>query len=573
MQPGMSSLLESRHIVAAAGEPLVVSKRTRQGRIGGITGPASNAATNSALLRALGTGATVLDAQTMTVAEWDGCSHSDGPIDNADDFRRLARNGRLTEINGAFAAAWLDGDELTLCRDAIGERTLFYARAGESIVFASTLRAIFETELIPSELNRVSVARYLTYAYLPGEETLASGIYEVLPGQMIRFRNGGEIAREQWWQLPAHTSPDAEDVLKLRLRSAIERAVLRRLPPPGEIAGAFLSGGIDSSLVVALARTLDDRPLLTYSVSFGDAYANELPYSTKVAEHCTTRHRIVEITPAATLRHLDESISVLSDPIGDPLTVPNALLFREASKETGIILNGEGGDPSFGGPKNLPMLLAELYGEDALFWREQSYLRAHQKCFDELQSMLAPEILAAISDHALEREIEPLLHNDRFPDFVSRLMAVNLTFKGAHHILPKVDAESFPHGVLARSPLFDREVVEVAFTIPAQLKLRGSIEKYLLKEAVRDLLPDAIVDRPKSGMLVPVEKWFEGPLLAEARKRLLEYSTLDGIIRRDYIERLLGGKLGGPRPRRGIKIWLLVTLESWLRNVLRAPSS
>src|SRR4029077_1439348 len=120
----------------------------------------------------------------------------------------------------------------------------------------------------------------------------------------------------------------------------------------------------------------------------------------------------------------------------------------------------------------------------------------------------------------LERELRPHLEDPRFRLFVTRLMALNVTFKGAHHILPKVDSVSAPFGVVPRAPLFDRDVVELAFAIPPQLKLRGTVEKYLLKEAVRDLLPPGIVERPKSGMLVPVEGWFQGPLLPEARARL-----------------------------------------------------
>ena len=131
-----------------------------------------------------------------------------------------------------------------------------------------------------------------------------------------------------------------------------------------------------------------------------------------------------------------------------------------------------------------------------------------------------------------------------------------------------MDALSFPFGVLPRSPLFDRSVVELSLGIPARLKLRGSVEKYLLKRAVADLLPTAVIDRPKSGMLVPVEGWFRGPLLPAARERLLDGLTPYNLVRREYLERLLDGKLGGLRPRHGAKVWLLVTLEAWLRRVL-----
>ncbi|MGH7319320.1 MAG: asparagine synthetase B family protein, partial [Candidatus Rokuibacteriota bacterium] len=327
-----------------------------------------------------------------------------------------------------------------------------------------------------------------------------------------------------------------------------------------------------------LARRLSDKPVSTFSVSFGPGYANELPWSSLVADHCATDHRIVELSPPVVLRHLDEAIACFSKPIGDPLTVPNALLFREAAAEVGVVLTGEGGDPCFGGPKNVPMLLAELLGDgadapgDDRWARERSYLRAHQKCYDELDVMLTPGARAALADAPLEARLAPCFADPRWRRFVTKLMALNVTLKGAHHILPKVDAVSAPFGVLARSPLVDRAIVELAFAIPPRLKLRGSVEKYLLKAAVRDLLPPAILERPKSGMLVPVERWFQGPLLGHARGRLLDGLRPYDLIQPDYVERLLAGRLGGLRPRRGVKIWLLVTLEAWLRTVLSFPS-
>jgi asparagine synthase (glutamine-hydrolysing) len=262
-------------------------------------------------------------------------------------------------------------------------------------------------------------------------------------------------------------------------------------------------------------------------------------------------------------------VGLLGDPIGDPLTVPNALLFHMAAATSSVMLNGEGGDPCFGGPKNLPMLLAELYGDpSADAWaRERAYLRAHLKCFDDLPSMLAPDVHAALTERPLESELTAALADPRWRSFIGRLQAVNVSFKGGHHILPKVDALSEPAGILPRSPLFDREVVECAFAIPPQHKLKGSVEKHLLKRAVDDLLPATIIDRPKSGMLVPVEAWFQGPLLPQAKERLLDGLAPRGIVNRAYLERLLAGRLGGLRPRHGAKIWLLVTLEAWLRRV------
>jgi asparagine synthase (glutamine-hydrolysing) len=504
------------------------------------------------------------------LADCDGCELDGRPVSTPADWSQVIRAGRLADVLGAFALAWHDADGTThLARDGVGERTLFYAPTPDGLVFASSIRTILATGLVPRRLNLRAVAAYLCYAYLPGRGTLVEGVYELLPGERLSFGPAG-LRREPFWQLPTlPPDPSPEEEQARRLRDALEVAVRRRLPPSGEPVGAFLSGGLDSSLVVALARKLHRAPVFTYSVSFGTGYANELPFSSLVANHCGTDHRIVELSPAVVLHHLDDSVALLSDPIGDPLTVPNALLFREAARRVGVVLNGEGGDPCFGGPKNLPMVLSELYpnpGEG----REASYLRAHLKCYDDLPEMLAEPVRDALAAAPLEAALAPLLRDPRRPDFVTRLQAINIRLKGGHHILPKVDALSFPFGVLPRSPLFDRSVVELSLGIPARLKLRGSVEKYLLKRAVSDLLPAAIIDRPKSGMLVPVEGWFQGPLLPAAKERLLDGLARYGLFRREYLEKLLAGKLGGLRPRHGAKVWLLVTLEAWLRRVLEA---
>ncbi|HWP44890.1 MAG TPA: asparagine synthase C-terminal domain-containing protein, partial [Blastocatellia bacterium] len=514
---------------------------------------------------------------TPVLARWDACTLDGREIDSWDDWAAIVHSERLASVNGAFALAWREADgAVALARDAIGERSLFYAQVEDRLVFAPTIRAVLETGFVPRRLNLAAVAAYLTYAYIPGRETLVEGIYKLLPGEVVRMRNG-QLTSSTLWSLPAEAEPGIrsdEEELRSELRRRLERAVSRRLPR-GEPVGAFLSGGLDSSLVVALARRLHADRVLTYSIHFGDGYANELPFSSLVAGHCGTEHRTIELSPRTVMAHLDESIAMLSDPIGDPLTVPNALLFREAASDVRVVLNGEGGDPCFGGPKNLPMLLAELLGDGAgcdqydRYSRERSYLRAHQKCYDDLSWMLAPRVREAIAGDRLERQLTEHFEDPRWTSFITKLMAINVTFKGAHHILPKVEWLSAPFGVAARSPLFDREIVEMAFAIPPQLKLRGSVEKYLLKQAVKDLLPAAIIARPKSGMLVPVEAWFTGVLLPYARERLLDGLSGYELIERDYLERLLAGRLGGLRPRRGAKLWLLVTLESWLRTVFQ----
>lgn len=453
---------------------------------------------------------------------------------------------RLGEVDGAFTLAWEDDTgALNLARDAIGHRSLFWTRDATGVRYSPRLHTLVRQR---PEINLDAMARYLAYAYVPGEDTLVRGIHAVAAGTRLRF--GATVEVERFWSLPADPPRwDSHDELQPRLRAELERAVGQ--VTPDEPCAATLSGGIDSSLVVALAR-----PARTLSISFGPEHRNELEWSSMVARHCGVAHEVVEVTPEDIRRDFDRTVGALSEPNGDPLTVPNLLLFRAAGG--GVVFNGEGGDPCFGGPKNGPMLLASLYGDVS---KESAYLQAHQRCFEDLDDMLV----------APAPDLEPMLAawfgDPRWPTFLNRLMAINIAFKGAWHILPKVEHLGALHGVRARSPLFSRRIVELSTRLPGSAKRSGSIEKHLLKEAVRDLLPAAIIDRPKSGMMVPVEAWFSGPLLPWARERLLDATKLHGLIHRSWLERLLDRRLGGLRPRRGIKIWQCLTLESWLRSV------
>jgi asparagine synthase (glutamine-hydrolysing) len=553
-------------VVRATPGSFAAPRQRSVGRIGGSSGAMSPEA-RVALAEALGPGSTILDANQLVV-EFDACEADGHALTSASDFATRLTPAGLASIEGAFAVAWMTPDgALHLARDPIGERSLYYARVASGWVFASSLRALLAAGLVPRCVDRVGVAEYLSYAYVPGSRTLVEGVRAVVPGTILHLDNEG-VSSTRYWSPPgeAEVHPiSAEDEMRIDLRARLEAAVLRRLPAGSEPVGASLSGGLDSSLIVALAQRLAGRTIHTFSISFGPGYPNELMYSSMVAEHCGTNHTILELPPEAIVHHIDDVAAAFDRPVGDPLTVPNALLFREVAGHVGMLLNGEGGDPCFGGPKNLPMILAELYGDARNppgdpFARERTFLRAHQKCYDDLPALLDANARAAISGDVLERTV------------VNKLMMMNLILKAGHHILPKVDALSGTFGVLGRSPLLDRRVVEAAFTMPPQLKLRGAEEKYLLKRAVADLLPEPILTRPKSGMMVPVESWFSGPLHDHARARLLDGLPRFELFERRFLEDLVGAGLPNLRQRRGPKIWLLITLEAWLRRVLHGSA-
>ncbi|GIJ44491.1 asparagine synthetase B [Virgisporangium aliadipatigenens] len=488
-----------------------------------------------------------------------------GGADDCSDLELLVRLYRragaagLRDVEGMFVVAARDGADLVLIRDHVGARTAFYAHGVGGWTAGTSLRALREGR----GLNLAAVRSFLTFAYLPGEETLIEGVRELLPGRCLRLSPDGGTREEVFWE-PVEGTPADGDPVQV-LRTLLEKATVRRLPAGGPVA-VLLSGGIDSSLVTALAAKLHDHPVHTYSISFGTDLPNELAYSGLVATHCHTRHRVLNVSGTAVASRLAETVALLDSPVGDPLTVPN-LMLAEAVAADGhdMLLNGEGGDPVFGGPKNLPMLIFELHREDPdPGARAAAYLRSYRKCLADLPVLLTPEVRHALRDAPpLERFVAPYL-NVGMESLLNRLLHVNLRTKGAHHILTKVERLTAARGLQGRSPLFDRAVIDHAFAVPPTLKLAGTVEKWILKEAVRDLLPHTIVDRPKSGMRVPVQQWLDGPLRDLTHEVLLGRGG-SGLFRPETI-RAWVRREGTLLPRQGGKLWLVLTLELWLRS-------
>lgn len=465
---------------------------------------------------------------------------------------------------GLFAVAIWDKRERKLCllRDAIGARTIYHARQGNVCWFANRLRTLKRTPAVSDTLSLTALRNYLSCAFVPGEETMWQDARELRPGSITTFP-GDRV--HTYWEPQQYAWDEAEplEAYAHRLRPLLESAVQECLPASGPV-GVYLSGGLDSSLVTALAAQYAPGPMHTFALHFGAPYPNELEFSSLVAQHCGTQHHILEL-PATLIRdRLPETLALLDDPIGDPLTTPNLLLGRAAKQETDIILNGEGGDPCFGGPKNQPMLLHALYGQTQT--EADAYFRSYQKCYDDLPQLLTPETLHALrSMPPQEAMLLPFFTNPQMPDYLNQLMHINVRIKGADHILTKVSNLTQACGLLGHSPLFDPRIVDASFAIPPKFKLSGTTEKAVLKAAIADLLPEAILTRPKSGMLVPVQGWFRQELKDYARDLLLDRrARTRPYLNTETVRQWLDYR-GSVWPRYGVKLWLLLTLEIWLR--------
>jgi asparagine synthase (glutamine-hydrolysing) len=466
----------------------------------------------------------------------------------------------LTLLVGMFALAVWDRERgvLWLGRDRVGARTLYYTPTGLTRWIAPQLRTLAPYR--SSELDLVALRDYLCCAFVPGERTLWQQVREVRPGTCLSFPD--ETVQVYWQVQEQITATDQPlEWHGERLRSLLDQVVQEYLPP-GEPVGAFLSGGLDSSCITALAAKFHNSPVHTYSIHFGSDCPNELEFSSLVAEHCQTQHHILEITPSQMWEQLPETMAYLDDPIGDPLTVPNLLIGRLAREAVRVVLNGEGGDPCFGGPKNQPMLLNNLYGSvtnqpDSL----EAYLISFQKCALDLPQLLKPEIWTAVQKEPSVFEAD--LNSNA--TYLNRLMGLNIKFKGADHILTKVNNLTQAVGLEGRSPLFDQRVVATSMEIPPEYKVSGVQEKAVLKQAVSDLLPESILYRPKSGMMVPVQLGFRKFWQRQARALLLSrQAAIAPYLNQSLIRNWLDYR-GDTWNRYGVKLWLLVSLEIWLQ--------
>jgi len=475
----------------------------------------------------------------------------------------------MNRVRGMFALAIWDGKAVTLVSDSIGARSVFYTRAKGTWAVSSSLQALRKWKRLHVAINYAAVRSFLSCGYLLGDETLLKGVYKLPPASCIVLRPGGSSELSSYWE-PSEGPWDPTDppeAYASHLMNLLEEATSLCLPKNEEV-GVFLSGGLDSSLVAALACRLHEKPVRTFTINFGSDFPNELSYADEVARQCGTKHAVLTYDGSQVVDRFQDTIALMDCPVGEGLTVPNLLLSQAAADEgLSVILNGEGGDPCFGGPKNMPMLLFELHRTDpSPNARARAYLAAHRHCYDDLASLLNANVQREmLSGPSAESRLSWYLESERMSSYLNRLMWTNLRLKGPGYMLTKVDYLVASTGIQGRYPLFDRQIVEYSFMIPPRYKLAGTEEKWILKCVARDMLPDSILERPKSGMRMPMKHWLTGPIRQLAERLLLDgRGRSRGLFNTAVIRAWLNGR-GASAQRCGQRLWLALTLEAWLQ--------
>ncbi len=537
----------------------------------------------------------------------------DGSSDTEVLLRLLLARGddALAALNGIFAFALYDrdADELLLARDAMGVKPLYLRESGEGLVFASELKALVALGGGAQDLDLVALERYLTFQWCPGEGTPLRDVRKLGPGEAVRARAGRVERRWRWYRSPAFTtrhrpsrSRDAVDGTIAHLRAAVHRQLVADVP-----VGAFLSGGVDSSAVVAFARELaPDLTCYTIDASGGATGvegAADLPYARRVAAHLGVRLEVVEVRPEDLIGGLAAMVEQLDEPLADPAPLNlRHMCARARADGTKVLLSGTGGDDLFTGyrrhlavryealwawwPRPLrtalrgslerfdhrrPLVrrLARLFADADLEGDERlaSYFAWARR--SDLQALYSPDFAAAVAGvRPAQPMLDVLAEAPAGLDPIQKMLALEQRFYLADHNLVYTDKMSMAEGVEVRVPFLDAELVDYVSHVPTRFKQRGRVGKWLLKEAMAPMLPADVLHRPKTGFEVPLRAWLRGPLRAEMRDLLApERLARRGLFDPGAVERLIEANEEGTRDAT-FTLFSLMCIEMWCGRYL-----
>ncbi|MGF1529234.1 MAG: N-acetylglutaminylglutamine amidotransferase [Candidatus Competibacterales bacterium] len=470
----------------------------------------------------------------------------------------------VQHFHGMFAfALWeRDSGRVILARDRLGIKPLYYSLDSKRLRLASTLPALLQGGDVDTTIDPVALNYYMNFhAVVPAPHTMVKGVAKLPPATVMVVEADGKCHSQRYWTLNFDAHPPFSDEGEWReaLLQALRTAVARRLVSD-EPVGALLSGGVDSSLIVGLMVEAGASKLRTYSIGFEDVgreKGNEFSYSDIVAQHFQTDHQQIFIDSQRLLPALPHAIAAMSEPMVSHDCVAFYLLAEAVSQHSKVVQSGQGADEVFGGYHWYPPLLDT---NDPVL----SYARVFKdRDFDEYrEAVCAPWVerdyaLAFIDDHFAKPGAT---------DAVDKALRLDTTVMLVDDPVKRVDNMTMAFGLEARVPFLDHELVELAATMPAALKVRGE-GKYILKEAARAVIPSRVIDRPKGYFPVPALKYLQGDYLTYVGDLLnSDAARQRGIFNSDYVAKLMEDPEAHITPLRGSKLWQIALLEAWCQT-------
>ena len=506
------------------------------------------------------------------------------------------------KLDGMFAFAIWDRrrEQLILGRDRMGKKPVYYWRSAEAFVFASEIKGVLAHPDVPCKLDEKAIPAYLTFGYVPTPHTFFANIKSLPPAHVLTLEPGGEPKIERYWQLHVPGVDGASDTLNLGLEEAacevrerLQEAIRRRLISDVPL-GAFLSGGIDSSAIVALMAGVMGEPVKTFTMGFEDHEGfDERPFARAVAERFGTEHHEEVVHPNA-VELVERLVWHHDQPFGDSSAVPTFLLNEVARRNVTVALSGDGGDELFGGYERFAAGLAvdqvlalpsrvrvlgrkavERLPETGLHGRVGRVQRFAARV-DEGMPWAYLEWISYVPEAWRQRLLDRpdgwareeylrVWNSTEGARPLDRLLALNIETYLLDDLLVKMDRTSMAHGLEVRSPFLDTQLVEFASRLAPSLKVRGLSLKRVLKRAVSDLLPKEILSRPKRGFGVPLDRWFREDLAQYTHSMLGSGARVRGHLNGAALDELLAEHEKGAA-RHGHALWTLLTLELFLRR-------
>lgn len=503
------------------------------------------------------------------------------------------------KLRGMFAFAIYDERRryLLIARDRLGKKPLHYANVNGQFLFASELKSILAVAPELSDVDPLSITQYLYFGYVPDPRTAFSAIQKLPPGHLLELEDG-VIRTSQYWDLPAYGSnvsvrePEILEELEQKLDEAVRMRLIADVP-----LGALLSGGTDSSTVVALMARASSKPVKTFTIGFAHADFDEAPYARMVAEKFATEHHELMLDPDV-VETVETLTSSLEEPFGDSSMLPTYYISCLARKHVTVALSGDGGDELFAGYERygihlrdrafewIPAQLGRWYRErihDAipktirgrnlaysisLPWKERYLDGISLRPYQRELALFSQDFLSTAEGDPFQPFREFLEHAPA-QDAISRVLYLDTKTYLAGDILTKVDRMSMATSLEARVPMLDHLFVEFVASLPAEWKMRGKEQKYILRKlAQRVGVPDEVLDRPKQGFALPLVHWMRNELKEMIMTILLEPRTLQrGYVNPAGVRRLLEDHFKRGRDQ-SARIWRLLMLELWHRNFL-----
>jgi len=508
----------------------------------------------------------------------------------------------FAELNGMFSIAIWDQrrNRLVLARDRIGKKPLFYSHQNDRLMFASELKCFAQVPGFKPEIDPAAIDDFLTYQYIPHPTTIWKGVNKLSPGHFATFRDGELRVARYWNYDPAHQADLTHDDAVSRVRELLEDSVRIRLQSDVPL-GAFLSGGIDSSLIVALAQKNSPTPIRTFSIGFPDKDFDETRFAAEVARFVGTDHTRFEVTPDG-VAIIDKLAWHYDEPFGDSSAVPTWYLSELTRREVTVALSGDGGDELFAGyeryralwlsrliQKMMPVHLIpgiSLVQRLPDSSRQRSLVRRGKRFLESFGQSPARRYMAWLQ--IFPESMRAALYNDDFVkqlpgddpfeflqqawnrsgdrDVVTKASLADLETYLPCDLMTKVDIASMAHGLEVRAPMLDYRLVELAASLPVRMKFRGGRGKLILRDAFEKMIPASVWTRPKMGFGVPIAGWFRGQLNPMLHDLLL---AQDAKIHQFFQPAALAQLVAeheSMRQNHCYRLWNLLMLEKWLRT-------